>query len=123
MENTDQKLAWKHLPESDRALKKITGTSGMCGVIECQGWNYTVNLSVHHLEVLKPFVTERGCFKNLREAELKSLGLMLLVEISRQPNIAFFSWLLVTTPMQIYNEKEQTEKDKIKYTRPPTQNV
>lgn len=51
------------------------------------------------------------CLKNLPGAKLKSLGLVVLTEeVSRQFNMDSFSWLLVTTFMQIYNKKEQAEQ-------------
>jgi hypothetical protein len=36
----------------------------------------------------------------------------LAEEISRQPSIICVVWLLVVTLLQIYKEKEQTEKNK-----------
>jgi hypothetical protein len=38
----------------------------------------------------------------------------LVDEISRQAHIDSFTWLLVVTHMQIYNEKEQVEQKEIK---------
>ena len=48
------------------------------------------------------------------KAKLKSRGITALAkEISRQPSTGWVAWLLVATLLQIYNEKEQTEKGKI----------
>jgi hypothetical protein len=53
--------------------------------------------------------------KNLREANLKSFGLMVLAEkILRYPSSDCVVWLLVITPPQIYNEKEQAGQEKPK---------
>lgn len=53
------------------------------------------------------------CLKNLPGAKLKSLGLVVLTEeISRQLNIDSFSWLLVTTFMQIYKKEQAEQKTK-----------
>lgn len=54
------------------------------------------------------------CPKNLCEAKLKSFGLTALAEeISRRSGTDRVAWLLVTTFMHIYNEKEQAEQEKI----------
>ena len=45
---------------------------------------------------------------------VKSFGLILLAEeISNQSNKDSVAWILGVTVMKIYNEKEQTEKDKL----------
>jgi hypothetical protein len=47
------------------------------------------------------------------DAKLKSFKLMALAEeISRQPSIYCVLWLLVTSLMEIYNEKEQPIEEK-----------
>ena len=54
------------------------------------------------------------CLKNMLEAKLKSLGLMVLSkEISGCSGIDLVMWLLVVTLTQIYNEKKQAEQEKL----------
>ena len=54
------------------------------------------------------------CPKSLPEAKVKSFGLILLAEeISKQPSIDSFAWLLFLTLMNIYNEREQAKQTKI----------
>ena len=49
----------------------------------------------------------RPCLKSLPEATLKSLGSMVVAkDTSKQPNIDSAMWLVVFTPMKIYNQKE-----------------
>lgn len=52
--------------------------------------------------------------KYMTDAKLKSCGLSVLAEeITRQPNIDCLVWLLMTTLIEIYNEKELSKE---KYT-------
>jgi hypothetical protein len=54
------------------------------------------------------------CLKNMLEAKLKSLGLMVLSkEISGCSGIDLVMWLLVVTLMRVYNEKQHSEQGKI----------
>lgn len=54
------------------------------------------------------------CLRNLLQTKLKSFGLLVLTEKSEQPSTDSVCWLLVFTPMQIYNEEVQAEQGKTK---------
>ena len=53
-----------------------------------------------------------SCPKSLQESKLKSFGLMLAEEISKQPSIDWVAWLLVSRLMQIYKESSNLTKGK-----------
>ena len=58
--------------------------------------------------------------KNLPPAKCKCFGLMVLTEMLRHLSIDWVMWLLVVTPIQLYNEKEQANQKKFeeeRYTR------
>jgi len=55
------------------------------------------------------------CLKSLPEAKLKNFELIALAEeISKQASIDSVLWLVVFTPLQIYNEKNKLSKEKQK---------
>lgn len=54
------------------------------------------------------------CLKNLPMAKEKSFRLIPLAqEISKEPNIDSALWLLVVILMEIHNEKEKDEQEKL----------
>lgn len=56
---------------------------------------------------------EYSCPDRLPEAKLKSIRLISLVVISRQPNMDSVTWLLVIIIVQVYNEKEQAGQKEV----------